>query len=111
MVASSWDDLTDKSILAPIEVSETGYRPRADPGNHLGHNGEIGVWTGTDTNGGPLTSWDFCSNWTTANVGTATWGHMIHAQSTPWVHAGSWTTSGGSVSCDVPPNHLYCFEQ
>jgi hypothetical protein len=100
MVATSWDDLTDGTILHPFEVDELGGRPNLlDPCNPT-------VWTGTLSSGSanPVGG-SFCADWTqTTAPGDVKLGRMIE-----WRE--QWTVSPASTGCAIPPQHLYCFEQ
>ncbi len=102
MVASSWADLTDTTILAPIEVNELGGRPRVDP-SLIGGETDPGIWTGTFADGMPGGG-DFCFDWTVAAGGTES------GQLTIWAFPERWTQAGAGA-CDGPLKHLYCFEQ
>ena len=110
MVASSWDDLTDGTILAPIEVNELGGRPNVDPS--LGGLTIKVVWTGTDFDGtSSLQATRNCLNWTTAQgdlnqLGGV--GGLTEQIGIRWTVFGS---DGGSRRCESGPHHLYCFEQ
>jgi hypothetical protein len=65
MVAVSWDDLTDGTLLHPIEVDELGGRPgiTSAPGSQA----QL-VWTGTDADG-TVDGVATCDDWTAAYSG------------------------------------------
>jgi hypothetical protein len=95
-VAATWADLTDGTLLAPINVTETG----GDPG------GNVVAWTGTLPNGnGPLESTEHCANWSTNAAGNTNRGRVGFSvrSNTEW-------TSNGYSGCDETV-HLYCFQQ
>lgn len=89
-IAENWADLTDKTLAAPLNVTETGVALSA-PGL---------VWSATDWRGsfgGPT-----CSNWTDLN----TIGSVGQTDSTTT----SWTDDDSGRKCDLSL-HLYCFEE
>ena len=94
LIADNWVDLTDGTIMSPININETG--------------GEVsyvsGVITGTNESGG--FKWDDCSGWTSA-FGTIgfTWG-TTGANDTTWTDMDSLLPT-----CNIGPTRLYCFEQ
>ena len=63
MVATSWADLTDGTLLRPIDRDQTGMPVVAD---QVCDGGE--VWTNTTTAGTPVSA-------STAPAGSAPWGH------------------------------------
>lgn len=87
IIANNFDDLTDGSLMNPINVDEHG--------NLL----EDRVWTGTNDKG--LFSGTACLNWNNANesLGTFGWTTSINSQ---W-------TDGGVVRCSERI-HVYCIE-
>ena len=92
-VADSWADLTDTTILAPINVTETG--------STIGGTRDVWsniLWTGAEKVGN-----DDCSNWTsTAGLG---WEGDHSQTNQTWA-----APSVGTTSC-ANSNRLYCFEQ
>ena len=108
MVASSWEDLTDTTILAPIEVNELGGRPRVDL---RAVKSVFVVWTGTAFDG---TSTGFsCGNGTNApEPGAVAAGDLIPETACRWTRR---SNCGGvndnRAICDQGMHHLYCFEQ
>lgn len=92
-IANSWTDLRDGSLLAPINMTESG----GDNG------GNFGVWTGTRTDGSVATN--HCNNWTAAAGFTGAIGSASATDET-------WTELA-DVSCTPPNNliHFYCFQQ
>jgi hypothetical protein len=111
-VATSWADLTDNSLLAPITLDENGQTPPSV--THGGSGTQVGIWTWTDTafDGTGISNLFFCSgslpippcgNWLDANSShNPTIGKANQAN-------GQWTSWGGGF-CDEP-KHLYCVEQ
>ena len=101
MVASSWDDLVDGTILSHIEVDENGDHP------------SVGIsptsrksWTGTHFGGTSSTplpdAGQNCSGWT---VNSAASGWVGNFQDL----AVSWTLGSQPICSRFL--HLYCFEQ
>ena len=87
-IANNWTDLTDGSLLAPINITESGGPPVGSP-----------VWTGTLSSGNASTS--TCTNWTSAsgngvrgdsNATNAAWSNLL------------------VTDCSIP-RKLYCFQQ
>lgn len=100
LVATSYGDLTDGSILNPIDVDEFGslipIHAPADP--------EDDIWTGTDEfgdpdpyPGGPYT----CADWTSTALNGLE--GELHLTSPKW-------TNHQRIACSVP-RRLYCFSQ
>jgi hypothetical protein len=93
-IAANFADLTDGTVLAPIDVTETGG----------GVGSSIGVWTHTLSNGNARDDADgHCANWSSrALSGVGEYGHAtkLHLE---W-------TDVSEASCS---NffHLYCFQQ
>jgi hypothetical protein len=103
MVAVSWDDLTDGTVLQPIEVDEQGGRPGIDPGSDQ-------VWTGTladgtvaiagaGAGGGILT----CDGWTSPAENVGGRQGFLNDTGRAW-------TDGNTPNCDAS-RPIYCFEQ
>ncbi len=95
MVASSWADLVDNTILHPIEVDEQGGHPQHLPTT------PVEVWTATNADGTANLS-ENCLAWT-STTGSGRIGFNRGATNS------SWTQSEGP-NC-VEQGHLYCFEQ
>lgn len=96
MVAVSWDDLTDGTLLHPIEVDEQGGRP--------GINNSQLVWTGTDADGTANSAGrGTCNDWTvTSDPNGGRQGNLTAIDR-------DWTTQS-STGCENT-NPIYCFEQ
>ena len=97
MVATSWADLTDGTLLRPIDRDQNGMP--ANP-QFVCEGGE--VWTNTTIGGTPASAND-CTGWF-GLAGTSQAGNVKYANS-------RWTNSGcTAVTCasDMP---IYCFEQ
>jgi hypothetical protein len=101
-IASSWADLTDGSLLAPLNVTAT-----ADS-NTWGDQ----AWTDVDFNG--TATWGSehmnpgsCSSWTSVATGAYSGTGLISATSEEW------TMSQMGIHCDGVGMQflLYCFEQ
>jgi hypothetical protein len=92
-IAANWTELTDGTLAAPINVTETG-----------GGVGEPArVWTHTRITGDAGGSPDaHCANWSTSTGVEGNWGIAT-------VNLASWTDAG-EASC-TNPSHLYCFQQ
>lgn len=96
LIASNWEDLTDASLLAPIQVSEN-----LAPVVGVGGCGECPVWTATDIEGQVLAG--DCEGWTAASQMAANIGECTLATAL-------WTYGCPVVECDAMAR-LYCFEQ
>jgi hypothetical protein len=84
-------DLLDGSLLAPVNLTETGIYL----GNHA-------VWTDTYLDGGKTT--ERCNDWTdNAVTGRGTNGSACYADD-------EWSSYGGSSTCDFSYVHLYSIE-
>jgi hypothetical protein len=89
VIANSWSDLTDGTILAPLNVDESGARM-----------GFAYVWTGTTGRGTTVMS-ETCGNWSSDEfVGTA--GNTV-ATNSYWSRVYAWGCTGRFP--------LYCFQQ
>lgn len=104
-VAQNWEDLTDGTLLAQIEVDETGahpYRQNGNPSRSM-------VFTHGNAHGeGTATAPDqTCMDWTSAEVlpilGRSGWFGGSASVSDYWAQGGGGYCKG--------PQHLYCFEQ
>ncbi len=93
IVAVDWDDLTDGSLLAPINVNEKGEIVSVE------------VWSNVATDGTVLgnASADGCSSWL-SNLPTDTGRTGLSTETGP-----SWTNHS-SDTCEQP-KALYCFGQ
>ena len=89
-VANDWTDLTDSTLINPIDRNEFGtFVPIS------------GVWTGVLPTG--VTDVNHCTSWTGVGLALAGLSNAI---------SGDWTNSGGAGLCDnVTVFRLYCFEQ
>jgi hypothetical protein len=94
-IAANFTDLTDGTLAAPIDVTETGG----------GDGGEDSVWTHTLANGNRGGDLDVnCENWST-DAATGPQGNVgLAIRTNP-----EWTDRGRSL-CNFP-RHLYCFQQ
>jgi len=91
VIANDWSDLTDGSILAPINLDATGQPRRGD------------VWTGTRADGLPYTGGDcvgFTSNSDAEGIGLCGSTGLTNAR---W-------TAAATPSCSLAL-YLYCIEQ
>jgi hypothetical protein len=95
-VATSFADLTDGALLAPIDVTETGGRV----------DDTFQTWTRTKSDGsGDKSDNHDCVNWTAntnANFGGCI-GNVARSDA-------GWTDSFGGFPCNARL-HLYCFQQ
>jgi len=89
LIANDWDDLTDSSILAPINLDASG-QPRGGD-----------VWTGTLPDGLPYLN-DDCAGFTSNSDGIGLCGTTVST-------AGNWTAND-TPSCSTQLR-LYCIEQ
>lgn len=93
LVAGSWGDLTDGSLLTPLNVTAAGAVV----------SGFTRAWTGTQSNGSAYTATaDHCNGWT-STAGTGRTG-FVH-------QAGAWTDVFPSQPCNTTGVRLYCFEE
>ena len=92
-VAANWDDLTDKTLISPIYVDESGGRPSTDSGTL--------AWTGTEWDGtANLTD---CNSWASDVSGvTGLLGETFRTDI-------NWSVRTID-NCNLM-GHLYCFEQ
>ncbi len=93
LLATSWSDLTDGALAAPIDVDEYGVAQ----GNHE-------VWTHTSTSGTALIGAP-CDDWTNPSASAPNAEQGLAASTN-----GDWTSAYLQV-CDRADDHLYCFEQ
>ncbi|MEZ4451774.1 MAG: DUF4215 domain-containing protein [Nannocystaceae bacterium] len=101
VVANNWADLTDGSLLAPINVNEVGEVATAGV-NYCGIDDPL-VWSNTTAAGTILQPTGNCGGFTAINADGGNWGDaaLIDGQ---WSH----TCSGGMCSTLAG---VYCFEQ
>jgi len=111
VVANSWTDLTDGTLLAPIDKTESGGAPPTTSYAPCGYN--TVVWSSTGASGGypvPVYAGDpgyFGADWQSAGAlnDGASFGR--------WGQTGpSWSHNcqmGGQ--CSLATASLYCFEQ
>jgi len=91
-IAMTFTDLTDGTLLAPIDVTETGGGPGTS----------ARVWTATNVEGNAQIDYT-CTNWTTRNPETG--GSLGDA-----TRANAEWTEAEPASCQLF-SHLYCFQQ
>ncbi|MBI2595880.1 S8 family serine peptidase [Candidatus Daviesbacteria bacterium] len=93
IIANNWTDLVDGTLLAPINIDETGNTVAA---------GRV-VWTNTNPSGGIDSTSNNCSNFSSSNF-----SYKSGIGKNDQIKSG-WTT-GANQSCDQQAS-LYCFEQ
>ncbi len=99
VVAWSWDDLTDGSILHPIDQTPSGQPLPPSPAcNNIAH----AVWTGTAADG--TQSMPHCGDWLSSNV--LVQGRVGSADATD----AKWSDSGCPVACNSQ-FPIYCVQQ
>ena len=91
-VADNWSDLTDGTLDAGINKTETGASAGAG-----------GAWTNTNTSGTVFSTTNHCSNWT---VGTCS--DSVRAGTTGATNS-TWTNNFSTTCCQL--YNLYCFQQ
>lgn len=89
LIATDYDDLTDSTLLAAIDLTETGVGPTRPV-----------VWTGTLANGDYAGA--SCADWTDSSAGLVKAGNPTSVD-LKW-------TSAGRFSCTTKLP-IYCFEQ
>jgi hypothetical protein len=92
IIATSFADLVDGMLRAPISVTERGTVSDA-----------TAVWTGTDTSGTAIGDL-FCDNWTEASPEFNTMVGRADSTGSAW-------TAALFESCLTFSAHLYCFQQ
>ena len=97
IVAMSWNDLTDGSLLRPIDRDQTGAPAMAQ---YVCEGGE--VWTNTSPAGSPASAQD-CGGWT-ARASTSSAGNLRFVNP-------RWTSSGCSAVDCASSLPIYCLEQ
>lgn len=92
IIANSWDDLVDGSLIKPIQYDE--YGAKITSGN---------VWTNVDFDGGWVSD-EHCGFWdNTLQLSFPYFGNLTST-------AASWTKFGNDKNCSTKL-HLYCFAQ
>ena len=99
-IANNWADLITKSLLAPINVTETGLSLAG--GNLDCRNADKLVWTSTLASGQPGPG-AHCVEWTNGQLALKGSGGNLLTINSIW-------TEGCSVNCGSKAR-LYCFEQ
>ncbi|MCA9715018.1 MAG: DUF4215 domain-containing protein [Myxococcales bacterium] len=94
-IADSWDDLTDGTLDAPINVNENGEVV-----------GSVSVFTNTTVQGVLLDQMYSCQNWSTNWFEDLSWAGDSAMQNEEWVDA----NVINPLSC-ADSIRLYCFEQ
>jgi hypothetical protein len=92
VIASSWADLIDGTILAPIQVDESGNS-----------SVEPEAWTNTKVDGTVDAPGRHCQNWTDGNQSGGAVG-LTHSTAPEW-------TASGTVAACFAGAKLYCFQQ
>lgn len=98
-IANSWADLTDGTLLAPLDKTQSGAQSN---GNTACGPGDI--WTNTAADGTPRGSND-CSDWTVSTGQTASTG-LVSSSTSSWTV--NTTCLAGPCGARLP---LYCFQQ
>ena len=93
VVAADYGDLTDGSLIGPIDITEQGGPVP----------GVAGVWTGTESDGSDAGSTDLCVDWTTTGGGAVSRTGFSFSATADW-------TAVSAAPCGAA-FHLYCFEQ
>jgi hypothetical protein len=91
-IAANWTALTDGSLAAPIDVTQSG--------NAVGNS--PGVWTHTETNGAARAGANHCGNWA-STTGDGDIGTHTPSSNDRW-------TQDAVAACNTG-QHLYCFQQ
>jgi len=103
VIANDWADLTDGSLAAPINLTETGGSPPMSTGSDCTTDG-TSTWSSAHADGTPQGGILHCANWTTMAAG-----------SYGYTGLGSRTSSSWSDYCALKQcagfGRLYCFEQ
>jgi hypothetical protein len=94
-IAQNYDDLTDGSLLAPINVTESGESIA-----------EALVWTSVKADGTAVSSVRNCDAWTNDVNPSFPWADVGIAGYTDTL----WTDEAGIDSCGAS-NRIYCFQQ
>jgi len=98
-IAANWTDLTDGTLLAPIDVTETGG----------GLGATATAWTYTAFTGHAYGDDNHCQNWST-NVGVPNTIPIILGSAGDAPNTDSTWTHVASIPCSFS-YHLYCFQQ
>jgi len=99
VIADNWNDLTDGTLDAPLNLDEHGNPPPVSNACFSANP----VWTNTDTDGTKHEGGDTCQGWTWSGIGP---GHHGNFSST----GSQWTTFCIGGACTVLST-IYCFEQ
>jgi hypothetical protein len=94
LVANNWTDLTDGTIAAPINVTETGAAASSTT---------ITVLTGTNEFGGVQDATATCSDWTSASSAQSGWFGITASTVFDWTKR-----NAGGCSANYS---LYCIQQ
>jgi hypothetical protein len=97
IVANDWNDLTDLTLAAPIDVTELGTAPPVGT-QCFG----VGAWTNTWVNGTFWAEFSSCDDWTNVNAYSGFTGVFT---ATNWY----WSLDCQGGCTGTAP--LYCFEQ
>jgi len=97
-IATNWDDLTDGSLLTPINRTELN--------TEVGYS-TVFTYTNIDGNSSTLPA-GTCLNWTSSNSSTDGRGGIATENYNLWTSS---TTAYSSTSCGASAARLYCFEQ
>lgn len=101
IIANDWTDLTDGTILAPIN-KDAGGGSIADDSHVFTNTNPDGTATITDSQP------NVCWNWTSGAFNRdATYGIISSSE----LGGGRWTTTGLQDDCDTTTNYIYCFQQ
>ncbi len=105
VIATSFDDLVDGTIEAPIEVTENGDSLFAlNPGAAA-----FPVWTATDPSGGATP--EDCSDWTLAADEQSGRVGLVGDLAALNLPDSAWTSAPILRNCTADGVRLYCFEQ
>lgn len=91
-VADNWTDLTDGSLAATLNLTETGTSVNSGPS----------AWTHVQADGTAEADPDHCGNWGSPS-GSGDFGRAALTD-TKW-------TDDELTNCSAAPLHLYCFQQ
>jgi Protein of unknown function (DUF1554) len=97
VVANDFADLTDGSLLAPINITQNG-----SPVSGGGFT--VFVWTGTTADGSTIAG-RTCNNWTDAT------NAFNAASGGPGSTSGSWTNAQNLGCAGFGSDHMYCLQQ
>jgi hypothetical protein len=103
-IANNFVDLTDGTLLAPINVTELGG-PAPIGNTTCAGGGHPTVWTDVLATGNLWFLNGNCAEWTSQAATSTSWGEA-NMTNTSW---SSWCSGGGAVC--VWTSALYCFQQ